>query len=164
MKTWPIVALILVVIAAVGAVVYYAHEASIMNTLSLCRDPNNISSHVYNPARLQMVKDCVTVSGIVNNVIAEDDGDYHVWFHVDPQYASLLNSANNDYRQGNLLAEIICATTITQQDAVLACEGYSNQILPLPNANQNITVTGPYVLDNVHGWMEVHPVYSLSSS
>ncbi|HEX9430538.1 MAG TPA: hypothetical protein VF944_09190 [Candidatus Bathyarchaeia archaeon] len=164
MKPWPVIVLILVVVASVGAAVYYAHEASIVGTPSLCRDPNNISSHVYNPARLQTVRDCITVSGIVNNVIAEDDGDYHIWFHVDSQYASLPNSANNDYRQGDLLAEIICATTITQQDAVLACENYTNQILPIPNSNQNITVTGPYVLDNVHGWMEVHPVYSLSSS
>ena len=38
--------------------------------------------------RLQTVKDCVTVSGIVDSVIAEDDGDYHVWFHVDSQYAT----------------------------------------------------------------------------
>ncbi len=164
MNSWPIIAIILIVVASVGAAVYYAREASMMSTPSLCRDPSNISSHVYNPARLQTVRDCITVSGIVNNVIAEDDGDYHVWFHVDPQYASLPNSANNDYRQGDLLAEIICTATITQQDAVLACENYTNQILPIPNSNQNITVTGPYVLDNVHGWMEVHPVYFLSIS
>ena len=164
MKPWPIISLILIVLASVGAAAYYVWEASIMGTPSLCRDPNNISSHVYNPARLQTIRECITVSGIVNNVIVEDDGDYHVWFHVDPQYASLPNRANNDYRQGDLLAEIICATTITQQDAVLACENYTNQILPIPNSNQNITVTGPYVLDNVHGWMEVHPVYSLNIS
>ena len=164
MKPWPIISLILIVLASVGAAVYYVCEASIMGTPSLCRDPNNISSHVYNPARLQTIRECITVSGIVNNVIVEDDGDYHVWFHVDPQYASLPNRANNDYRQGDLLAEIICATTITQQDAVLACENYTNQILPIPNSNQNVTVTRPYVLDNVHGWMEVHPVYFLSIS
>ena len=164
MKPWPIISLILIVLASVGAAAYYVWEASIMGTPSLCRDPNNISSHVYNPARLQTIRECITVSGIVNNVIVEDDGDYHVWFHVDPQYASLPNRANNDYRQGDLLAEIICATTITQQDAVLACENYTNQILPIPNSNQNITVTGPYVLDNVHGRMEVHPVYFLNIS
>ena len=161
MNAWPIIAIILIVVASVGAAVYYGREASTTNTPSLCKDPSNISSHVYNPARLQRVNDCITVSGIVNNVIAEDDGDYHVWFHVDPQYSSLPNSANNDYLQSDLLAEIICATTVNQQDAVLACENYSNQI-PIPSKNQNVTVTGPYVLDNVHGWMEVHPVYSLS--
>jgi len=163
MKPWPIIALILIVVASVGAAVYYAREASIVSTPSLCRDSNNIRSHVYNPARLQTVKDCITVSGIVNIVIAGDDGDYHVWFHVDLQYASLPNSANNDYRQGDLLAEITCATTVYQQDAVLACDNYSNHI-PIPTKNQNVTVTGPYVLDSVHGWMEVHPVYSLSIS
>ena len=160
MKARPIIAVILVAITAVGTAVYYAHESSIMNTSSLCRDPNNISSHVYNPARLQTVKDCVTVSGIVDDVIAEDDGDYHVWFHVDSQYANLPNSVNNDYRQGDLLAEIICATSVNQQDAVLSCENYTNHVL-LPTVNQNITVTGPYVLDSTHGWMEIHPVYSL---
>lgn len=129
-------------------------------TPSLCRDPNNISGHVYNPARLQPVKNCVTASGITDSVIVEDDGDYHVWFHVDSQYANLPNSENNGYRQGDLLAEIICANMVYQQDAVLACEGYTNQI-PIPNVGQNITVTGPYVLDSVHGWMEIHPVYSL---
>src|SRR5436309_14207968 len=149
MKPWPIIALILMVVASVGAAVYYAHEASIIGTPSLCRDPSNISSHVYNPARLQTVMDRITVSGIVNNLIAEDDGDYHVWFHVDSQYASLPNGANDDYRQGDLLAEIICATTITQQEAVLSCEDYTNQILPIPNSNQLVTVTQPYVLDGV---------------
>jgi len=163
MNQWPIIALILIVVSSVGTTVYYVWEASIMGTPSLCRDPLNIRSHVYNPARLQTVRNCITVSGIVNNVIVEADGDYHVWFHVDRQFASLLNSANNDYLQGDLLAEIICATTVNQQDAVLACENYSSQI-PIPSKNQNITVTGPYVLDNVHGWMEVHPVYSLSTS
>lgn len=160
MKAWPVIALILVVIATVGAAVYYVREASIVGTPSLCKDPNNISSHVYNPARLQTVKECVTVSGIVDKVIAEYDGDYHIWFHVDPQYVNLLNSANNDYLQGDLLAEIICATSVSQQDAVLACQNYSNQI-QIPSMDQNITVAGPYVLDNNHGWMEVHPVYSL---
>jgi hypothetical protein len=75
-------------------------------------------------------------------------------------HANLPNSVNNGYRQGDLLAEIICATTVNQQDAVLSCQNYTNHI-PLPTANQNMTVTGPYVLDSTHGWMEIHPVYSL---
>ena len=76
---------------------------------------------------------------------------------------SLPNSVNDGYRQGDLLAEIICVTTVNQQDAVLSCQNYTNHI-PIPSTHQNITVTGPYVLDNNHGWMEVHPVYSLVES
>src|SRR5690348_2502582 len=117
MKAWPVIVLILVGLAVGAGGVYYEHEASIMRTPSLCRGSDSIRSHVYNPARLQTVNDCVTVSGTVDSVMAEYDGDYRVWFHVDPRYASLPNSANNDYRQGDLLAEIICASTVNQQDA-----------------------------------------------
>jgi hypothetical protein len=162
-KALLVIPLLIASIAIVSAAIYYVREASLAGAPSLCRDPNNISGHVYNPARLQPVKSCVTASGIADSVIVEDDGDYHVWFHVDSQYANLPNSENNGYRQGDLLAEIICANMVLQQDAVLACEGYTNQI-PIPSVGQNITVTGPYVLDSVHGWMEIHPVYSLVSS
>jgi hypothetical protein len=55
---------------------------------------------------------------------------------------SQAGAVNNDYRHGDLLAEIICATTVNQQDAVLACENYTNQI-PIRNMSQNISVTGP---------------------
>lgn len=75
MKAWPIIAVILVAVAAVGTAVYHSRQSSIISVPSLCIDSNNISSHVYNPARLQTVKGCVIVSGIVDNVITEDDGD-----------------------------------------------------------------------------------------
>lgn len=93
MKPWQVIALLLVVVAAVAAAVYHAREASIMAMPSFCRDSNNTSSHVYNPARLQTFKDCTATPGIVDNLIAENDGDYHIWFHFDPRYANLLNGA-----------------------------------------------------------------------
>src|SRR5215472_2267761 len=136
MMIWPIAVLIIAVTAAVGIVVY-VRETALSNTPILCRDPNNISSHVYNPARLQTINDCMTVSGVVDSVRAENDGDYHLWSHVDAPYANLPNSGNDAIYQGDLVAEIICATTVTQQDAVLACENYANQI-PIPSQSQNI--------------------------
>lgn len=161
-----VIVILLVTIAAVvsagGAYYYYWNVAPASNQPSLCRDPDSISSHVYNPYRLQQVKPCITVSGIVDNVITEKDGDYHVRLALDPQYSNLINNANRDYQYGDLVVEIICATTINQQDAVLACQDYTNNIT-IPNINDNITVTGPYVLDNDHGgWAEIHPVYSLT--
>jgi hypothetical protein len=96
-----------------------------VSTPSLCRDPNNITRHIYNPARLQTVKSRATASGIGDYAITEDARDCHEWFHVDSQYANLPNSINNDYRRGDLLAEIVCATSVNQQDAVLACQGYT---------------------------------------
>jgi len=66
--------------------------------------------------------------------------DSEVWFHVDSQYANLPKDANDGYRPGDLLAEIVFATTVYQQDTVPACQNYTNHI-PVFKASQNITVT-----------------------
>ena len=159
----PIIVLIAVigVASASGLYYYFRNVTPAANQPSLCSDPASISSHVYHPYRLQQVKPCITASGIAENVTREDDGDYHVRLALDSQYANLTNDANQSYQYGDLVVEIICATTISQQDAVLACEGYTNNIT-IPSVNDHITVTGPYVLDTNHyNWAEIHPVYSL---
>ena len=163
-----VLAILIVGVAAVisvsGAYYYVQSVGSTANQPSLCRDPSSISSHVYNPYRLQLVKPCITVSGVVENKFEEADGDYHLGLALDSQYSNLTNGANYQYQYGDLVVEIICALPITQQDAVLACEGYTNNIT-IPSINDHITVTGPYVLDTYHyNWAEIHPVYSLTIS
>jgi len=131
---------------------------------SSCSDPDSIWSHVYNPYRLTIMKSCIAVSGIVDNVFSEADGDYHVRLVLDSQYSNLTNSANDQYQYGDLVVEIICALPITQSDAVSACQNYTNNI-SIPNVNDHITVTGPYVLDTEHSnWAEIHPAYTLTVS
>ena len=126
-----------------------------------CTDPGGINSHVYHPARLTLVNSCITASGIVDRVLAENDGDLHVRLRLDPAYSNLTNNANNRYQNGDLVVEIICVGPVSQADAVSACQNYTNNIL-IPRHGQHITVTGPYVLDTVHNnWAEIHPVYSL---
>jgi hypothetical protein len=51
-------------------------------------------NHVYNPARLQIVDQCKTVSGTIDSIRVEPDGDFHIRLRVDPQFASMINSAN----------------------------------------------------------------------
>jgi hypothetical protein len=129
-----------------------------------CSDPNSISGHVYNPYRLTIIKSCITASGIVENVFSEADGDYHVRLSLDTQYSNLTNTANDQYQYGDLVVEIICALPITQSDAISACQNFTNNIA-IPNVNDHITVTGPYVLDTEHSnWAEIHPVYTLTIS
>jgi len=131
---------------------------------SSCSDPDSISSHVYNPYRLNVIKSCITASGVVENVFEEADGNYHVRLALDSQYSNLTNSANEQYQYGDLVVEIICALPITQSDAVSACQNYANNIT-IPSVNDQITVTGPYVLDTDHSnWAEIHPVYGLTIS
>ena len=160
------IALALVAVSvAVGASYYYAsHTAPPGSDRNpQCSDPDSISSHVYNPYRLQVIKSCITVSGVVDNVIQEADGDYHLRLALDSQYSNLTN-AGNQHQYGDLVVEIICALPITQSDAVSACQNYTNNIT-IPSINDHIIVTGPYVLDTNHyNWAEIHPVYTLTIS
>jgi len=165
-KTIPVVALaVAVVLVAAGVTAYYvSHNGSPGSNNSQCSDPDSISSHVYHPYRLNTIKSCITASGVVDNVLQEADGDYHVRLALDSQYSNLTNSANDQYQYGDLVVEIICALPITQSDAVSACQNYTNNIT-IPSINDHITVTGPYVLDTDHyNWAEIHPVYTLTIS
>ena len=62
-----------------------------------------------------------------------------------------------------MILEIVCAFPgeISQQDAVSACEGYTNQV-QIPNIGEHVSVVGQYVTDLDHGWTEIHPVYSVT--
>jgi hypothetical protein len=153
----------LVIVVAAGVTGYYAiRTGSLASGNSSCRDPGSISSHVYNPYRLNIIKSCITASGVVENVFDEADGDYHLRLALDSQHSNLTNGANDQYQYGDLVVEIICALPITQSDAVSACQNYTNKIT-IPSVNDHITVTGPYVLDTAHSnWAEIHPVYTLS--
>ena len=161
------IALALVAVSvAVGASYYYAsHTAPPGSDRNpQCSDPDSILSHVYNPYRLNTIKSCITASGVVDNVLQEADGDYHIRLALDSQYSNLTNSANDQYQYSDLVVEIICALPITQSDAVSACQNYTNNIT-VPSINDHITVTGPYVLDTNHyNWAEIHPVYTLAIS
>ncbi len=131
-------------------------------TASACSDPASITSHVYNPYRLQIVKQCIIASGTVDRVIQEADGDIHIRLSLDSAYSNLTNSANDQYQYSDLVVEIICVGPITQADAVSACQGYTNNI-PIPDVGEHIIASGPYVLDTEHyNWAEIHPVYSLT--
>lgn len=141
-----VLAILLVAVAAVvgsgGAFYYVRYVAPTVSHKSGCSDPDSISSHVYNPDRLTVVQSCITVSGIVENVFEEADGDYHLRLFLDDQYSNLTNSANDQYQYGDLVVEVVCALPIQQQDAVSACQGYTNNIT-IPNVNDHVTVTGP---------------------
>ena len=161
------IALALVAVSvAVGASYYASHTAPPGSDRNpQCSDPDSISSHVYNPYRLQIIKSCIRASGVVDNILQEADGDYHVRLALDSQYSKLTNNANDQYQNYDLVVEIICALPVTQPGpAVSACQNYTNNIT-IPSINHHITVTGPYLLDKSHNnWAEIHPVYTLTIS
>jgi hypothetical protein len=114
--------------------------------------------HVYHPDRLRLVRRCMTVRGRVTEVRWEPDGDLHILLATR---LSLVNAVNDEYEHGDLVLEEICQGSVTQADAVAACRGVPHD-LTVPSAGDRVTVSGSYVLDADHGWMEIHPVTSLT--
>jgi hypothetical protein len=116
---------------------------------------------IYHPYRLHVVDACKTVTGTVESVRSEPDGDVHLLVKLPLSRSGLLNAGNVSDTHGDLVAEIICVGAVTQADAESACAGHVNQVA-VPSAGERIRITGTYVLDEDHGWMEIHPVSRLS--
>src|SRR5215471_19714533 len=67
---------------------------------------------VYIPERLQALDRCSTVSGTVDCLKLEPDGDVHLRVRLDPQYARFLTQANSlqtcsNRQEPHLVVEII---------------------------------------------------------
>ncbi len=116
---------------------------------------------IYHPYRLHVVAACKTVTGTVESVRSEPDGDVHLLLKLPLSRSGLLNAGNVSDTHDDLVAEIICVGTVTQADAESACAGHVNQVA-VPSAGERVRISGTYVLDADHGWMEIHPVSRLS--
>ncbi len=116
--------------------------------------------YVYNPGRLQVLDPCISVTGTVEEVRKEADGDVHILFRLDQQFESLLNEKNISRQHGDLILEPICQGKVRQADAEESCSGYNGPYFE-PQIGQRYLVSGAYVHDADHGWNELHPVTSM---
>src|ERR1700732_1595965 len=103
-------------------------------------------SHVYHPDRLVVIERCKAVTGVIDMVRSEPDGDYHIRLHLDPGQGELTNERNDTVQGGDLVVEPICEHEVRQADAVSACQGFSGGV-PRPRRGMHVRATGPYVLD-----------------
>jgi uncharacterized protein YraI len=123
--------------------------------------------HVYNPQRLLVKQQCVTVRGTIvdatngrqsDGARHEADGDTHAWLKLDPEFKDMLDAGNSSDEGGNLVFEIVCHYAVKQADAKPACSAYSDHTA-IPSAGTHVEITGTYVQDTNHGqWNEIHPV------
>lgn len=141
------------------------HHHRLTSSQAAARNPGvcdpSLWRAIYHPSRLHVIAACKTVTGIVESVRSEPDGDVHLLVHLPASRSGLLNDGNFSDTHGDLVAEIICVGTVSQADAESACAGHVNQVA-VPSAGERIRISGTYVLDADHGWMEIHPVSSLS--
>jgi len=113
--------------------------------------------HVYDPSRLEIIEPCRVVTGIVDELDQNEDGDTHMLLKLDAGYEDLLLKKNKKKKEGDLVLEVVCANAVTDKKVGAACNGYSNKI-SIPSVGDHIRVTGSYVDDTHNGWAEIHPV------
>lgn len=125
---------------------------------AVCGSP---TAHVYSPDRLKLLAACVTVTGTVGIIRVETDGDLHVLLRLDVGEGKYINARNVSGESGYLVLEPVCVRPPTQLDAISACASYVNR-LPIPAVGVHVSVTGAWVLDLDHGWLELHPVFAFN--
>jgi len=137
---------------------------------------------VYLPFRLHIERACVTVSGVVDCVRQEPDGDVHIELRVAGRYRRFLRHANafqqcpgkgRGLRGPHLLVEVI------PQEGHLPFPDNSAElggfVTPrAPDSGDHVTVTGPWVIDtnalhdliypgkSVANWAEIHPAWNIT--
>ena len=113
--------------------------------------------YVYNPERLQVIDKCKTVTGIIEESSADEDGDQHMLLKLDNGQEDLLTKRNTKKKQGDLVLEAVCANKTTLGKVGNTCNGYINKI-QIPKLGDHVKVTGSLVNDTHNGWNEIHPI------
>jgi len=132
------------------------------STPGKCND--SLWNHVYNPSRLEIVDTCITLTGVIDSIRSERDGDLHIRLRLDPPHAHLVNQANQENQFGDLVLEPICIGKVIQATAVSACLNF-HQDIDIPPVGSHVQVTGSYVKDKEHGeWTEIHPITTMAKS
>jgi len=143
-----------------------AHAASIFCDHSLWGHVYTGDPRRFSPPqdRLQVIQNCVSVTGTIESARPEKDGDFHIRLQLDPQYRSMLNAKNRSGQHGALVVEPVCMNPVKQRDTLdeHACDGFSQDVYTPDMLGTHVRVTGAYVTDMEHGWTEIHPVTSIT--
>jgi hypothetical protein len=112
---------------------------------------------VYNPERLQVINKCKTVTGVIEESNADEDGDQHMLLKLDKGQHELLTKRNFKKKQGDLVIEAVCANKPTLKKVGHTCNRYINKI-QIPQLGEHVKVIGSLVIDGHNGWVEIHPI------
>lgn len=142
-----------------------------------CR-PGDPLDGVYVPSRLIVKDRCVTVTGRVDCVRREPDGDVHIRLRLSRHYLRLLTPANAFQRCPGHPGPHLVVEIIPQHGELPFPDNSATRadfVTPkAPKPGQRIRVTGPYVWDtnalhdliypgrHIANWAEVHPAWNVT--
>lgn len=111
------------------------------------------SQNIHESNRLKVVDTSRTITGKVIGLEYSLDGDCEIKVMLDSVYTCLLNNCNITKKGKCLVCEVVCAG----KSIFMECKGYINNII-VPRKGDHVLITGPYVYDKRHKWMEIHPI------
>ncbi len=132
---------------------------------------------VYLSGRLHLIDRCMTVSGTVDCLKVEPDGDIHVRLRLDPQFVRLLKPANELQTCADPGPHLVVEIIPQHPQGILFrtnnadAGGFIDPRTPAPG--DHVTVTGPYVVDTnslhrflyqgraAENWGEIHPTWAI---
>lgn len=134
-----------------------AVEVSAKTTAKIAGCNPELWKRVYNPKRLEVIKDCITVTGVIEESNVESDGDQHMLLKLDAGQDEFLNKRNIKKKTGDLVIEAVCVNKVKDRKVGKTCKGYVNEV-EIPDIGTHVSVTGSYVIDSHNGWAEIHPI------
>jgi hypothetical protein len=111
-------------------------------------------NRVHHPDRLILLDSSKTLSGRVEKIESDIDGDIHIRLKIGD--SSLLVKNNYKDENGCMVGEIVCAVP----SVFPICWFYKNEIT-IPKKGDSIEIEGPYVFDKGHNITEIHPIMNL---
>jgi hypothetical protein len=111
-------------------------------------------NRVHHPKRLVILDSSKTLSGKIEKVESDIDGDIHIQLKI--QDTSLLVKNNYKNENGCMVGEIVCAVP----SVFPICWFFKNKIT-IPKEGDSVEIEGPYVFDKTHGITEIHPIMNL---
>jgi hypothetical protein len=119
-------------------------------------------NHVYNLSKLQIIYTCKNISGVIESINSQINGNFYIRLKVDQEFSNLIPSANINGQFGDLIVEPVCEKAIMQANTMPTCQDFNQNVTTIPPVGTHVKVTGAYVLDNEQGGLaKIHPVTSI---
>jgi len=127
---------------------------SIIILLNLFSKNDCPCNRIHHPKRLVILDSSKTLTGKVELVESDLDGDIHIRLRI--KETNLLVRNNFVDEEGCIVGEIVCASP----SVFPICWFYRNRI-DIPKKGDSIEIEGPYVFDKTHSITEIHPIMNL---